>query len=469
MGPNFFFGGGANASSMTPAVLVLTVVAAVALLVLPRRHAPAPILVVAFLIPYGQQILVGGAHFYVVRIVVMAGLCRLLIVKLSSSKPLFPAGFTGIDKAVCLLLVVGGTAFLLRERATAAVVYQLGLWLDAFGLYFIFRYLLQDAGDIFRLIKMFAFVVAVLGACMSYEYVTGVNLFSYLVGYQIVPWVRDGRVRAQGSFGVSITAGIFGATLLPLFFSLWKRGKARLWASVGLASATVVAITSMASTPITGYLAGILALCLWPIRNKMRWVRWGIVLVVLGLALVMKAPVWFVLARINIANGNAYDRSILIDVTVRHFFDWWLVGTNDNGNWGFFTWDACNQFVAEGLSGGLAALALFIVVLRRSFAAIGRCRRTVEGYRNEWLFWSLGAALFSHVIVFLGCDYFDQTHSLWMIFIAMVSTATVSIRSVPKVASEQVDPEMVAKELTAGRPTVAWVEACGLDRHPGMC
>src|SRR5208283_5298533 len=99
------------------------------------------------------------------------------------------------------------------------------------------------------------------------------------------------------------------------------------------------------------------------------------------------------------------DRSILIDVTVRHFFDWWLVGTNDNGNWGFFTWDACNQFVAEGLSGGLAALVLFIVVLRRSFGAIGRCRRTVEGHRNEWLFWSLGAALFSHVIVFLGCDY----------------------------------------------------------------
>jgi hypothetical protein len=153
---------------------------------------------------------------------------------------------------------------------------------------------------------------------------------------------------------------------------------------------------------------------------------------------------------------------------VRHFFDWWLVGTNDNGNWGFVTWDACNQFVAEGLSGGLAALALFIVVLRRSFGAIGRCRRTVEGYRNEWLFWSLGAALFSHVIVFLGCDYFDQTRSLWIIFIAMVSTATVSVGSMPNRASDPIGHRMVVKELRAGRPTVAWIEACGLDRRPGM-
>jgi len=232
-----------------------------------------------------------------------------------------------------MLLAVGGTAFLIRERATAAVVYQLGLWLDAFGLYFIFRYLLRDTSDLYRLIKMFVFVVAVLGVCMSYEYLTGVNVFSHLVGYQIVPWVRDGRIRAQGSFGVSITAGIFGATLIPLFFLLWKQGKSRLWASIGLASGTVVAITSMASTPITGYLAGILALCLWPIRKRMRWVRWGVLFGVLGLALAMKAPVWFVLARINIANGNAYDRAILVDATVRHFFDWWLVGTNDNAIW----------------------------------------------------------------------------------------------------------------------------------------
>ena len=106
---------------MTPAALAITLVAAMLLLVLPRKQAPAPILIVSVFdsIP-GQQIMVGGAHFFAIRIVIMAGLCRLLAAKISSSKTLFPAGFNGIDKAFSLLLVVGGTAFIIRQGAAAA-------------------------------------------------------------------------------------------------------------------------------------------------------------------------------------------------------------------------------------------------------------------------------------------------------------------------------------------------------------
>ena len=133
-----------------------------------------------------------------------------------------------------------------------------------------------------------------------------------------------------------------------------------------------------------------------------------------------------------------------------------LVGTNDNVNWGFDSWDACNQFVAEALSGGLAALVLFVVILRQCFGAIGKCRKIVKGYRDQWLFWALGAALFSHVIVFLGCDYFDQTRSLWTIFLAMVSTATLSVTSVAKRVAEPNSQAVVTKDLqSARRPAAA--------------
>ena len=132
------------------------------------------------------------------------------------------------------------------------------------------------------------------------------------------------------------------------------------------------------------------------------------------------------------------------------------VGTNDNVNWGFDSWDACNQFVAEALSGGLAALVLFVVILRQCFGAIGKCRKIVKGYRDQWLFWALGAALFSHVIVFLGCDYFDQTRSLWTIFLAMVSTATLSVTSVAKRVAEPNSQAVVTKDLqSARRPAAA--------------
>lgn len=433
---NLQFGGGANASTMTPLVFGIMALAAIMLAILPRKYAPAPLLIATFLVP-AQQVLLGGVHFYVTRILVLVGLCRLLAVKGSSSEPLFRGGFTRIDKALCLLVIVGGTAFIVREGASGAFVYQIAIWLDSLGLYFIMRHLLQDQDDLYRLFKVFAFVAAVLGIFMSYEYLTGLNLFSYLTNHQIVPWIRDGKVRARATFANAITAGTFGATLVPLFFLLWKHGKAKLWASIGFVAATGITITSNSSTPLTGYVGGILALCLWPIRKKMRLIRWGIVLLVLGLSVVMKAPVWFVLTRINLAGGNAYDRAILIDEAVRHFSEWWLLGTSNNGSWGFDSWDACNQFVAEGLSGGLAALVLFIVLLWRSFGAIGQCRKIVDGSAHEWLFWSLGAALFSHIIVFLGVDYFDQTNALWLIFLAAISAGIHSVRSAPNGASDQ--------------------------------
>lgn len=148
---------------------------------------------------------------------------------------------------------------------------------------------------------------------------------------------------------------------------------------------------------------------------------------VVALALVMKAPVWYVVARFDLIGGHGWDRAYLIDQFVHHISDWWLLGAKDNANWGSDTWDACNQFVAEGLYGGLSTFILFIVILKRGFSMIGRARRAAEGDRQqEWLFWCLGAALFSNVVAFWGIDYFDQTRLWWSAFLAMISVATVS-------------------------------------------
>ncbi len=431
-------------------VVAATLLAAILVLLLPRKYAVAPILVATFLTPFGQQLLVGGFHFFVIRIIILAGALRLLGVKLLGGEPLFPGGLNTLDKAFCLWAFVRGIAFILLFKETAAVVSQVGLWLDAFGVYFIFRHLLQNKEDILRATKVFAFVAAVLAVCMSYEFLTRVNVFSYIGGVAIVPWIRNGNVRAQGVFGNSITAGSFGAALLPLFFWLWKSGKAKMWGVIGLVAATLVALTSVSSTPITGYLAGILALCLWPVRKQMRPIRWGILFGVLGLALVMKAPIWFLITRINIAGGQSWDRAHLIDETVHHFSSWWLLGTSESASWGDFTWDQCNQFVNEALQGGLITLVLFIVILRRAFGMIGQARKGTQGEREEWFFWCLGAALFAHVIIFLGIDYFDQTRTLWFIFLAMISSAAI-----PILATETIREPGTAAFRSLGSPRLA--------------
>ena len=235
MGPNFLFGGGAHDSTMTPFVLAALLIAVILVLVLPRRYVAVPILSIIFLTPAGQQLLLGGFHFYVVRIIVIAALIRLAVIGFSSKRPPLTGGFNKIDAVVFLYALLQGVTFLLREQAGRAVAYETGFWLDTLGLYFIFRSLIQDRNDIYRIIRVFAVLAAILGICMSYEFVTRANVFSYIAGQPIIPWLRDGRVRAQGPFAASITAGAFGATLLPLFVLLWQCKAEKLWASIGVA------------------------------------------------------------------------------------------------------------------------------------------------------------------------------------------------------------------------------------------
>jgi hypothetical protein len=436
------FGGGASESFMTPAVLAITIIAALLVLLLPRKYVIVPLVAALFLTPVGQQLVIGGNHFYVPRILALVGAIRLILTKLMGSKPLFGSGLNGLDKLFLLWVFVRGLAFILLFKERGAVINQAGLWLDAFGGYFLFRFCLQGDEDVFRAIKVFAAVAAVLASCMLYEFMTRINVFSYLAGHTIVPWLRNNRVRAQAVFANSITAGTFGATLLPLFYWLWKKEKVKAWGIVALVAASIIAVTSMASTPITGYLAGIMALCLWPIRRNMRLVRWGLACSVLLLALVMNAPVWFIITKVNIAGGDSWDRANLIQQTVHHFSDWWLWGTNDNANWGDFTWDQCNQFAAEALQGGLATLILFVLILRTGFSRIGKYRKLSEAKPEEWYFWCFGAALFVHTVGFLGIDYFDQTRQLWFGFLAMISAATY-----PVVSAEAVRTDSIAKGI----------------------
>ena len=428
MPANFYFGGGAGASTMHPLVLAATLLAVLGMLRLPRKYALLPAVAIVFLTPTGEQVLIGGFHFFVMRMVVLIGLARIAWTKASGKTRIFSNGVQLIDRLFFAWAILHAATFVLLFKDMGAVTYEIAFLLDACG-YMMFRYFIQDREDVLRMIKTLALAATVLGICMGYEYLTRVNVFSYINSHTIVPWVRDGRVRAQGIFANSITAGVFGATLLPLFFWLWKGGKAKLLGIMGLVASGTIAVTSMASTGVMAFLAGILALCLWPIRKHMRQLRWTIVLIVLGLALAMKAPVWFIIARVDFIGGHGWDRAALIDAAVRHFSDWWLLGTKSNASWGADTWDACNEFVYEATSGGLATFILFVAILSRAFGMIGKARKRVEGSRQqEWFFWCVGAALYAHVMGFWGIDYFDVIRTWWYIFLAMIPAATLAAR-----------------------------------------
>jgi hypothetical protein len=429
MGTNIQIGSGADGSNMHPIVLVITLLAVLATFSLPKRYALVPLIVVAFLTPWGQELSFGGLHFFAHRIVIIAGLIRLFRTRLSSKSSLFVPKLQLIDKAVFALILIHTMVFVLVNRTLSSITYESGFLLEAGGGYLVCRYFIQNQDAVLQVSKALVIVAAVLSLCMGFEFLTRVNVFSYINSDPIVPWIRLGRVRAQGTFANSITSGTFGATLFPLCFWLWKTGKDKLLGILGLVASTVIVVTSMSGTGITTFLGGILALCLWPIRKYMRRVRWGIVATVLLLALVMKAPVWFIIARFDVVGGHGWDRAHLIDLAARHFFDWALLGTKDNATWGFVTWDQCDEYVFQAESGGIACFILLIVIISRGFGMIGRARKRVEGRRQEWFFWCLGAVLFTHVMGFWGIDYFDRIRVWWYLFLAMIPAATMAIRA----------------------------------------
>jgi len=255
------------------------------------------------------------------------------------------------------------------------------------------------------------------------------NLFGvYIGGVDSIPAIREGRIRSQGAFGHPILAGTCAAFLLPIFFILWKNVKTRSFAVIGATASTVMVITSASSTSALAFIAGIIAICFWPIRGKMRLVRWGIVILLLVAHLVMNAPAWFLIDHMDVIGGSSgYHRAKIVDLFIRNISDWWLIGTKDFVNWGWEMWDLSNSYVAEGQTGGLVTFIFFLATISRSFGVLGRTRRVVEGDRDqEWFIWFLSAAVFANVIGFFGISYWDQTQVAWLALLAIISAATAT-------------------------------------------
>jgi len=447
------FGGGATDSILSPIVMVGMLIAILLALVLPRRYVIVPFLFFAFLVPAGQQVYLIGVHWLTLRIVILAGLVRLVRARSSAKKSLFAGGFNSIDQAFVICISCEAIGTVLQYMQSQALINQFGFLIDYLGAYFLLRYLIQDRKDAYTALKCLALLTVILAYFMVREQLTLQNAFGVLGGVQLVPDVREGKIRSQGVFQHALMAGCFAATLLPLFFLLWKNGKSKVIAVAGMLGCTIMTITSQSSTPLLAYVGGILAMCLWPIRSKMKAVRWGLVIALLALAMVMKAPVWFVIAHIDLTGGSSgYHRAELIDQFIRHFADWWLIGTHDAGTWGWDLWDTQNQYVNVGETGGLLAFVFFIIMICRCYGQIGNIRKALTvRIKEEWLVWFLGAALFAHLAAFFGVNYFDQSKVSWFLLLAMISAVTAPVVAMAPARQESqvpTEPELTLVSRT---------------------
>ncbi len=422
------FGGGADQSVLSPIVLVAMLAATVLIFVLPRKHVLAPLLITIFLVPQNQQLYVAGVHLFVNRLLILAAFIRGATSKEPKQKSVCAGGWNSIDTAAVCYMTILSAATMMQYLSVSALINQLGYLWDYMLGYFALRVLIRSEEETLLAIKCCAVLSMLFAVAMVIEQEKMFNVFGLLGSVPMAPEVRDGKIRCAAAFAHPLTAGAFSGTTIPLFVLLWKWRRARWLAAAGIVGATVMTMTTSTSTSLLTEVAGVVGICFWPLRKKMQIVRRCLVGTIIGLALVMKAPVWFIIAHIDLTgSSSSYQRAELINEFVNHFNSWWLMGTTNAASWGWDMWDAQNMFVSVGEAGGLAALIFFILMVSRSFGRLGTARKRVKSKQQEWIVWLLGSALFAHVVAFFGVNYFDQVRVAWFAMVAMICAYTAPL------------------------------------------
>jgi hypothetical protein len=399
------------------------------LLVVPRRYAIVPILVLVCFMTMGERVIIFGLNFTMLRILLFFGWLRLLL-----KGEFFRLNWNTVDKLIIAWTVIRTVNYTLVWGTANALTNRLGFAYDIIGVYFLFRFIFREPEDVYRAIRYSAIFIGPVAIFMVAERLTAQNMFALFGGVPLTPEIRDGVLRCQGPFAHSILAGTFGASTLPLFVGMWwyRRSELLLTIIAAIASTTIT-ILGGSSGPLLAYLSGVLALCLWAIRRNMRMIRWSLLVMVIALQLLMNSPVWFVLGRLTVFSGSTgWFRGFLIDMTIRHIGDWWLLGSNAAPQWHPYVADVTNQYIAEGLSGGILAMILFVMILGFSFRTVGRMVRSRRlDLQLRHFMWALGAGLLTHAVSFMSVSYFDQNFVILYLLLASISTlgATLSLRA----------------------------------------
>ncbi len=418
---------------ITPVGLMVFAIVGLLTIGLKREYAFVPIILLACFFTLGERLLIFGFNFTVLRMLLIVTWVRIL-----ARKELSRVEFNAVDKVIILYGVLSIVMNFLLERTGASLQNRFGLVYDVFGVYFFFRAVIRDIGDVERFIKSLAIILFPLVILMSFEKLTGRNLFAVFGGVAEFSGVRDGSLRVQGPFRHPILAGTFGATVMPFFVGLWFTGRNRFFSVLGFSASTAISLLAASSGPVIAYVGGFSAIFLWRFRENMRAIRWSILGLLIATHMAMKAPIWYLIGRFSlIFGGTGWHRSDLIDQAVKHFSEWWLLGTTYTAHWAEHSClitlpdvpnmvDITSQYILIGVNGGVFPIMAFIAIISYGFREVGRSWRYTEPVLPDsaMLIWTLGCALLGHTLSFTSVSYFDQLNVFWWGLTAMIASTS---------------------------------------------
>ncbi|MBN2735787.1 MAG: hypothetical protein JXR70_02320 [Spirochaetales bacterium] len=411
-----------NSSNIHPLALLVLLILGICILVLKRDYTLIPIVVAVCFIPFAQRLVIAGFDFTILRFLVLFAWIRMILRNEFSGYK-----WHYLDILLVLYIIIDGLIFFIAVPVTNALVYKLGKAFDYIGLYFLFRIALKTKDDIKKAIWIFIILSIPVMIFFSVEKVTGVNMFSIFGGVPQFTLMREGTLRVQGAFSHPILAGTFWALVLPLVIPCIqdKTGIQRTIGYIGLFSIILCIFLTASSTPLMVAFCTVVGMAMFYFRYKMKKVRLAILAGYIGLDLIMVAPVYSLIARIDLTGGSTgWHRYNLIHQAILHFPQWAVLGmgTVSTETWGWGLWDVTCEYVAIGISGGALTLIVYLLILIFAFREVGiAINNSIDNSPDQKFCWHFGIMLLSHTIAFLVISYFGQLMILFIFSIAAIA------------------------------------------------
>jgi len=356
-----------------------------------------------------------------------------VFIRIGLTKEHLPGGLIKTDKFMILYAITAMITGTLLESNFKGFINRSGMAFDIIGLYFFFRFLINSTSELRSSIVVLAMLMIPLSVLLLVEKTKGINLFSFLSSNPLEINIRDGNIRASGPFEHPILAGTFCATSFPFMVYLWYNGRPYKLLSVFGTLAIMAGVYATASSgPIMSFLFCLLGFAVFPFRHNMKIIRRLIILGLIALQVVMKAPIWFIISKIDLTGSSTgWHRAALFDSCLRHFNEWWFIGTKYTRHWmptGIPSdpnqTDITNQYIAIGVEGGLFLVIIFVIIQVQCFKNVGRLTFALDDngpMNSKILPWSFGVAAFSQVCTFFSISFFDQTVMLVYFVFAIIT------------------------------------------------
>lgn len=402
---------------MNPNTQILVFFMALMEIILPYKYILWPLWFVMIFIPAEQCMLIGGLNIYCIQIVGLVGLLRCFI---SGENRIIL--FNSIDKLVLLWLFSGAVIYSILWGIQGMIL-KAGRIAEFAFCYWMIRNKIQNWKDLLFEFNAILGMSLLLFPCVLYEQATSFNPFS-IMG-RVATAIREGRLRCVASFSHPILFGSYAAAQIPVIWGMRNlRHSFKVFYWICLLVNVYYIFASASSGPLLSLLSGLLFLCLFVYRHQGKRILFGICISIIILQIVMNAPIWFLVSRFNIVGGSTgWHRANLIDKLIKHIDEWALLGAKSAEPWGIYAGDVTNQFLLEGVRGGIMTMLVFIILMYSTIKVLGQLSIRVVTKKQQWFLWGLCCSILVDCVSFMSVSFFGQMTIFFILFLVIAALA----------------------------------------------